>query len=93
MTIHVFQNVPNLADNSKPLGPVGNLTILSDIDSEQLNNVMGSYYTKFPMSQQTEYRVGHPHVEERQGKEASTDRFQTGTFTCGGQTSYVVSSN
>ncbi|XP_052104930.1 VWFA and cache domain-containing protein 1-like [Mytilus californianus] len=57
----------NLKDTSKPIGPVGNLTILPDVDPEQLRNVMGSYYTKFPMSQHTDYSISLPHIEDKLG--------------------------
>jgi hypothetical protein len=57
-----------LPDNSKPVGPTGNLTILPDVDKEQLRHVIGSYYTKFPLSQCTDYTVSLPHVEDNLGK-------------------------
>jgi hypothetical protein len=44
-------------EHSKPVGPTGNLTILPDVDKEQLRHVIGSYYTKFPLSQCTDYTV------------------------------------
>ncbi|XP_076070324.1 uncharacterized protein LOC143041995 isoform X3 [Mytilus galloprovincialis] len=62
-----WPQLSNLLDTSKPIGPVGNLTILPDVDTEQLRNVMGTYYTKFPMSQHTDYSISLPHIEDKLG--------------------------
>lgn len=48
---------------------MGNLIILPDVDTEQLRNVMGTYYTKFPMSQHTDYSISLPHIEDKLGKD------------------------
>ncbi|XP_063396793.1 VWFA and cache domain-containing protein 1-like [Mytilus trossulus] len=62
-----WPQLSNLPDTSKPIGPVGNLTILPDVDTEQLRNVMGSYYTKFPLSRHTDYSISLPHIEDELG--------------------------
>lgn len=61
------QILSSLQDNNKPVGPVGNVSFIGNVDGQRLSQIMGEYYSHFQVVSGANVTFSVPQREPNMG--------------------------